>query len=63
MGKEVLDELLTFCHLESFSYASQIDASAITADFPAYTAGAKLIWYRRVGLECEFDGAAMAAAF
>lgn len=41
----------------------EIDRAAIPAHFAANGADTELVRDRRVGFDCEFDGAAMAAAF
>lgn len=43
--------------------AADVDAAAVAAHLAADAAGAELVWYRRLGLHCELDAAALAACF
>ena len=63
MPRNILNTPLPLDHLQRLRDPAQIHAPAVSADFATDAARAQLVRDRRVGLERELHGAALAAAF
>ena len=62
LSHDILDQFLPLSDFQAISYPAQIDAAAVTADFPADAACAQLVGHGGLGIECELYAAALAAS-
>lgn len=59
----LLDQVFPFLDLQTVGDSTQIDTTAVSANFTTDTTGTELIWDGRLRVECEFDPAALTATF
>lgn len=60
--RNILDQLPPLHHLQALGNPAQVDAAAVSADFPADAARAQLVGDGGLGVEGELDAAALAAS-
>jgi hypothetical protein len=59
----VLYEIFSFLYVKGRGDGTKVDGATVSPYFAADATRAELIWNRRVAVDCEFDGAALAGAF